>query len=176
MVHEIIESTTKIGDILDDVPCNACGSRAHRVVYRRRYDLDESAVLFLEKFRSAGGDLLFDQVVQCTSCGLTFVSPRLPEELLLSEYSQATIKGYKEQFVSQNEGREKAFRKSQNHLRRLLPDGGSILDIGTAAGKIQGPPRFFNFFQGPPVKTLRSMFSTILTNRSHGTAKVMILG
>ncbi len=124
----------KIKEYLIDVPCNLCGATSAAVVYKARYDFDDPAEEVLSRFRSHGGDMLFDQVVRCKHCGLVFVSPRMGEDVILNEYSSANIHGYREQFVSQNEGRERAFERFIKPLNKRCPAKGRLLDVGTAGG------------------------------------------
>ncbi len=127
-------SHQKIENLLQEIPCNFCHSHAYSVVYERTYHLDDPAEEILKQFRSCGGDVLLDQVVQCNTCGLRFINPRLQDDCLLSNYADGTIQGYKEQFVSQNRGREIAFERSIKMINSLLPAKGKLLDVGTAAG------------------------------------------
>jgi 2-polyprenyl-3-methyl-5-hydroxy-6-metoxy-1,4-benzoquinol methylase len=124
----------QIKDYQNTVSCALCHSDSYRVLYTACFSPEANADKILEKFRLHGGDILLDQVVQCTRCGLVYINPRLHNDVIVQDYKDAAIIGYKEQFVSQNKGREIAFTRSIQFINKLYPDRGKLLDIGTAAG------------------------------------------
>lgn len=128
------DQTVPIKEFQQEIPCNICGSNAHTVVYEGLFQPEADAQKILQLFREKGGDILLDQVVKCTTCGLAYINPRLKEDIVTREYREATIQGYKEQFVSQNTGREIAFRRSMNHIKKLCTVPGKLLDVGAANG------------------------------------------
>ncbi len=126
--------STKISDKklirrkLETVPCNLCGSSSVRVIYPAQYEKEKDADI-VYKFRASGDELLVDQLVQCTRCGLIYVSPRIKGDTIVEAYSA----GEDPLFVSQAAAREKTFdealRGIEKHARK-----GSVLDVGTAGG------------------------------------------
>jgi 2-polyprenyl-3-methyl-5-hydroxy-6-metoxy-1,4-benzoquinol methylase len=119
--------------MLENVPCNLCGSNNYEIIYPSRYDKADPEKI-IETFRSSGDEVLIDQLVQCIKCGLQYLNPRLRQDLILEGYSGGTD----ETFVSQIEGRERTFEKSLNLIESLIPGKGRILDIGTAGGSFLG--------------------------------------
>ena len=115
---------------LESVPCNLCGSDAFRVLTPSRrapgQPIDLQTV-----FRSSGDEPLMDQLVECTSCGLVYVRPRLRADLVLTGYEGGTDEG----FVSQVAFRERTFRRCLDRIEKALrPPGRRVLDVGAAGG------------------------------------------
>lgn len=115
---------------LEHVRCNLCGADDAKVIYPARYDL-EKAHDVVHKFKSSGDERLVDQVVQCRTCGLRYVDPRLKIDLVVKGYSE----GSDETFVSQARGREKTFERQLKQIEKHITPG-KILDIGTAGGSL----------------------------------------
>jgi len=127
-------SSQTIRHYQQSVPCNLCHADTYTIRYQASFRPDDSAEDVLQKFRSQGGDILLDQVVQCNKCGLIYINPRLRDDCILKDYTEATIHGYKEQFVSQNKGRSIACARSMRFINKLHPVRGKLLDVGAAAG------------------------------------------
>ncbi|HSU72818.1 MAG TPA: class I SAM-dependent methyltransferase [Candidatus Binatia bacterium] len=115
---------------LEYISCNLCGSKDARVVYPARYDLERVPDLAL-KFKSSGDERLIDRVVQCRTCELRYVSPRLNMDAIVQGYSEGTD----ETFISQARGREKTFAKQLRFISRFV-NTGRLLDIGAAGGSL----------------------------------------
>jgi len=103
---------------LREVPCYFCG----------RHD---------EHLRFVDGDY---RVVDCTHCGLVYVTPRLPPERLhemyQSEYwesDRAKEFGYTE-YLADRELYERTYRRRTRTIGRYRTDPGHVLDVGCAAG------------------------------------------
>ena len=135
------DQTAHINEFQKEIPCNICGSNTRTVVYESTFELESDAHEILDRFRDKGGDMLLDQVVKCTCCGLVYISPRLKDDIVTREYQEASIQGYKEQFVSQNTGREIAFRRSMKHIGKLCAPPGTLLDVGAANGAFMAVAR-----------------------------------
>jgi SAM-dependent methyltransferase len=115
---------------LESVPCNLCGSDAFRVITPSRRQPGQ-AIDLQAVFRSSGDEPLMDQLVECTSCGLVYVRPRLRADLVLSGYEGGTD----ENFVSQVAFRERTFRRCLDRIERAQrPPGPRVLDVGAAGG------------------------------------------
>jgi len=119
--------------LLESVPCNLCGADEYSIIYPARYEEARPDEL-METFRSSGDEILVDQLVSCSNCGLQYLTPRLRSDLILSGYSE----GSDEAFVSQNTARERTFGKSLSLIERLRPMKGRLLDIGTGGGAFLG--------------------------------------
>jgi 2-polyprenyl-3-methyl-5-hydroxy-6-metoxy-1,4-benzoquinol methylase len=120
----------------ETVPCNLCGSRKHSVIYEARYQNEKDHDL-AKKFRASGDELLIDQLVRCSVCGLVFINPRLKSSLVTKAYAQ----GSDEVFVSQAAARERTFGKALKRIEPLIPHKGHLLDIGTAGGSFLAAAR-----------------------------------
>lgn len=130
-----------IKELQQEVGCNLCGCAAYSVVYPALFSPHDDANSVLEKFRRCGGDILLDQVVRCERCGLVYVNPRMRDDVMIRAYTEGSIHGYKEQFVAQNPGREKAFARSIKHINARMPSRGRLLDVGAAAGTFMAVAR-----------------------------------
>jgi SAM-dependent methyltransferase len=115
---------------LESVPCNLCGSDGFAVLTPSRRQPGQPIDL-QTVFRSSGDEPLMDQLVQCASCGLVYVRPRLRADLVLSGYQGGTDEG----FVSQVAFRERTFRRCLDRIERVQrPPGKRVLDVGAAGG------------------------------------------
>jgi 2-polyprenyl-3-methyl-5-hydroxy-6-metoxy-1,4-benzoquinol methylase len=123
------ENGKQYTDLLERVVCNQCGSDDFSVVYPPRYHLANPDEI-TNSFRSSGDEILIDQLVQCNTCRLQYLNPRLRQDLILDAYSAGTD----EIFVSQVEGRERTFSRCLDIIERFAPGKGDLLDIGTAGG------------------------------------------
>jgi 2-polyprenyl-3-methyl-5-hydroxy-6-metoxy-1,4-benzoquinol methylase len=135
------DTPLRIKDCQHAVACIGCGADSYVVRYSGSYSPEADAGEILEQFRARGGDMLLDQVVQCTRCGLIYINPRLRDDYLVAEYTEAAIHGYKEQFISQNQGREIAFTRSIRMLNKACPARGKLLDVGAADGTFMAVAR-----------------------------------
>ncbi len=116
-------------DLLEHIACNLCGSDDFEIIYPPRYDLAKVEKL-TDVFRSSGDDILLDQMVQCRSCGLKYLNPRLKSSVILDGYSA----GEDPLFVSQALAREKTFARAWRSIIGKNHKTGRLLDVGTASG------------------------------------------
>lgn len=117
-------------DVMETVVCNVCETASFTVVYAARNTREPQSDP-ARTFRSSGDERLVDRLVECTSCGLRYVNPRLKASLILEEYAG----GSDEAFVSQAAGRELTFERCLNAIERVTAGRrGRILDVGTAGG------------------------------------------
>jgi 2-polyprenyl-3-methyl-5-hydroxy-6-metoxy-1,4-benzoquinol methylase len=122
--------------LLEHVPCNLCEADNYDIVFPPQYELARPDEI-LNTFRSSGDEKLLDQLVRCRQCGLEYLNPRLRADVVIEGYSS----GSDETFVSQIAGRERTFAKSLKLIEKLIPDRGSLLDIGTASGSFMAVAR-----------------------------------
>jgi 2-polyprenyl-3-methyl-5-hydroxy-6-metoxy-1,4-benzoquinol methylase len=111
------------------VSCDLCGSKKYSIIYGAEYE-KEKDVNLADKFRASGDELLIDQLVKCSRCGLIYINPRIKSDLIIGGYSE----GSDETFVSQADAREITFQRSIKEIEKHVPNKGKILDVGTAAG------------------------------------------
>ncbi len=120
-------STDSVTGLYESVPCNLCGGTNLRTVRPGR---ERSEAELEVRFKSSSDEALHDPLVECLTCGLQFVNPRLRAEVILSGYRDGTD----ETFVSQAPARERTFDKALNMIEQFAPQRGHLFDVGTAAG------------------------------------------
>ncbi len=132
----MIESSPSLplrDDLFESVACPLCGSNDFDVKLPSRYPSAIDAEELKRMFRASSDHPLLDQLVQCRSCSMVYVNPRLRSDLILSGYADAEDP----MFAAQNYARIKAFRKTLKrviHRLQLDPHGKHLLDIGCAGG------------------------------------------
>ena len=79
-----------------------------------------------------------EQIKQCLNCKLLYVDPRPTEEaikkLFIEEYIETETR-MTEDFTKWRLG---SLKRESQHLMNLFPDGGRLLDLGTASGAFLG--------------------------------------
>jgi SAM-dependent methyltransferase len=111
------------------VPCALCGSLSATVLYKPWNFVDDPVKLF----GAAAGERGTQQIVRCAApgCGLVFASPRYPDDVIATGYTEAGDDGHDTQYGS----RVLTFLKSlEKHSRWLPPKGSRALDVGCAGG------------------------------------------
>ncbi len=126
-------SPSQIDSLTETVRCPVCSSTDYRVVRKARYPSDLNKDKLLKIYHSSSDSSLWDQLVTCKDCELTYLNPRIKESLAYESYSNAED----DRFAAQNEYRIATFKKS---LKKVLSHSGKeakglrVLDIGSAAG------------------------------------------
>lgn len=113
-------------DLYQYVPCNLCGSSDYKVKFHSQKTIEDPK----EIFSASGGVMGVDQIVQCTSCGLVYVNPRIKPEIVLGGYAEAKD----ELYISQAKAREATFKRCLKVVERYASQRGRLLDVGSAAG------------------------------------------
>lgn len=129
----MIKRAERYETMLENINCNLCGSNDYEIIYPSQYERANIDNV-VETFRSSGDETMIDRLVRCKKCGLQYLNPRLPQEIILEGYSG----GSDETFVSQISGRERTFARSLDLIEQIVPQKGKILDIGTAGGSFLG--------------------------------------
>jgi 2-polyprenyl-3-methyl-5-hydroxy-6-metoxy-1,4-benzoquinol methylase len=110
----------------EEVSCDLCGSAKHRVLIRPTVtEFDPGKVI-----SAAGGIMGTQQVVQCASCGLAYVTPRVVSETVVSSYKAAEDTTY----VEGGAGRATTFAQCARMIERWRRPPGRLLDVGCASG------------------------------------------
>ncbi len=111
--------------ILEDPPCNLCGSVESRVLFTRisDRDTDDTYAATTDAFQAYG------RVVRCTSCGLVRRSPRRKWEFLRQAYARTRDPRY----LEEQAGREASARRILKMLEKHATPG-KLLDIGCGVG------------------------------------------
>ncbi|NBX69343.1 MAG: class I SAM-dependent methyltransferase [Proteobacteria bacterium] len=120
-------SATDSKSLWEEVSCNLCGSKSRKVKYQGTTDPDTEKLL--SSYSASGNFVSKETLVECVDCGLIYTSPRLRRDLILKSYTEAEDPTY----VSQADGRIKSFERCLDAVEEFKK-GGSILDIGAAAG------------------------------------------
>lgn len=120
-------------DLFQMIPCPLCGSHEFDVRRASRYPASFNPGELKRIFRASSDHVLLDQVVQCRSCSLVYVNPRLHPDLILSGYAEAEDP----RFAAQNDLRIRAFHRTLRKVLRRLgtpAQGKCLLDVGCAGG------------------------------------------
>jgi SAM-dependent methyltransferase len=131
-------------DVFETIPCPLCGSGEFEVKCASRYTSALTIEDLKQMFRASSDDLLLDQVVECRSCALVYVNPRLRAEIVVSGYAEAEDP----LFTAQNAARIQAFRRTLRQVVgrvRLETKNKRLLDIGCAGGAFLVAAREFGF-------------------------------
>lgn len=126
--------------------CPLCSLDSFRLVRENRYPKDLSLEEIKSVYRASSDSQLLDQLVECESCSLTFVNPRVNETFLIEGY-ESTIDP---KFVAQNAERVETFRRLLKKIagKIAMPSGANgktILDVGCAGGAFLVAARDFGF-------------------------------
>ena len=122
--------------LLEEVPCDLCGGLDVDVLRPAAAEKRTTKDL-VHIFRASSDVRLTDRLVQCKSCDLVFVSPRVHAPTIVASYSE----GEDPTFVSQAEARERTFGQSVERIEELTGGPGSVFDIGTAGGSFLAAAR-----------------------------------
>jgi len=120
-------NTDSSATLWEEVSCNLCGSQNSKVKYQGTTDPDMEKLI--TSYSASGNFVSKETLVECSDCGLIYTSPRLRKDLILKSYTEAEDPTY----VSQADGRIKSFERCLDAVEEFKK-GGSILDIGAAAG------------------------------------------
>jgi predicted TPR repeat methyltransferase len=83
-------------------------------------------------------------IVRCKCCGLLFTNPRVPEKVTRAFFEVEYLKDDKVVDENMTSFRLAPMRRVANIVKRLRPQGGHLLDIGTASGLLPA-----QFIQSP---------------------------
>jgi len=120
-------------DLFELIACPLCGSGDFDVKLPSKYPPSVDADELKRMFCASSDHQLLDQLVQCKSCEMVYVNPRLHPDLIISGYEDAEDS----LFAAQNDARIKAFNKTLKPVVRRLhldPRGKQLLDVGCAGG------------------------------------------
>ncbi len=114
--------------LLEEAPCNLCGSRESAVLYQRPYltPHDQESGAFAattDEFRNYG------RIVRCLKCGLCYTNPRPTAEAILSGYGNYVDESY----LLESSSRSINAHLSLNTIRRFV-SAGSLLEFGSSVG------------------------------------------
>lgn len=90
-----------------------------------------------QTFRASAGAPLTERLVQCTDCGLVFVSPRVTAGAIAAAYAEGDDPG----FVSQADVRERTFAGQLARMETRTGGPGRVFDVGTAGGSFLAAAR-----------------------------------
>jgi len=125
-----------LSEILEYVDCNICGSIEHRKIKASNYGKNTTLAEFMEFYSSSSETKLLDQLVQCTSCSLMYVNPRVSTELSHKGYQDAIDVRHHKQDSFRIASFKVALRKINNLVDLYSGSKGpsTFLDIGCAGG------------------------------------------
>jgi len=125
-------SSAALESHLTTIACPLCGGRDFAVVRKADYPDHMSVDEFAKAFQASSDHRLMDQLVECRSCSLVYVNPRVDESILLAGYQDAVDP----EFVSKNQDRIRTFERTLRPILKTLniPSNKRILDVGCAGG------------------------------------------
>ncbi|MDT8375479.1 MAG: methyltransferase domain-containing protein [Mariprofundaceae bacterium] len=141
---------------LEQCPCPMCGESAHEAAH---YDFSPY------------------RVVQCSECGLWYLSPRLNEAAMLAQYSDDAYfegsdglnEGYSD-YALQEKPLRATFRRFLKQLDDMGVTGGTLLEVGCGYGYLLGEAR--SYFD----RTVGTDFSSEAVERAKPLADTVCQG
>lgn len=121
---------------LEEIACDLCGG-ASVIVRRAAAPERPSARNLAQTFRASADAPLTERLVQCTDCGLVFVSPRVTAGAIAAAYAEGDDQG----FVSQADVRERTVAGQIARMEALTGGPGRVFDVGTAGGSFLAAAR-----------------------------------
>lgn len=130
------EDDFAISQILEYVNCNVCGSPEYRKIKDSSYGSNSTLSEFMEFYSSSSETKLLDQLVQCTSCSLVFVNPRISTELSFKGYQDAIDERHHKQDSFRITSFKSALKKINMVVDLFSRSEGprTFLDVGCAGG------------------------------------------
>jgi dolichol-phosphate mannosyltransferase len=107
-------------------PCSVCGEIYHVEQYPATNEGHVSATYSC----TSTGHASHGRIVQCLGCGLVYTNPQMPQDDMLSLYSQVEDKAYLDNIG----GRIQTFTYNLDAIRDYLPPSGRLLDLGSYCG------------------------------------------
>jgi SAM-dependent methyltransferase len=125
-----------ISQILEYVNCNICGGTEYHKIKDSSYGSNLTLSEFIEFYSSSSETKLLDQLVQCVSCSLIFVNPRISTELSFKGYQDAIDVRHHNQDLFRVSSFKSALKKINMVVDLFSGSEGprTFLDIGCAGG------------------------------------------
>lgn len=118
----------------ETIQCPLCSETDFSVVYPGKFPENLSREFLTNVYRSSSDQMLFEQVVRCTRCGLVYLNPRLKSNFIVDSYAE----GEDRTFIEQDAFRIRTFTSALRRLSRehglALSSETRALDIGCAGG------------------------------------------
>ena len=119
---------------LEEIPCPACQAKEYTVLQPPQYPSGLSNENLRAVYLASSDRVLMDQLVQCRSCSLVYLNPRIGQEIILSGYKNAVDPT----FTGQNAQRIKTFKRSLSYILSRFEIKANlqtrVLDVGCAGG------------------------------------------
>ena len=119
---------------LEEIPCPVCRTKKYTVLQPAQYPSGLSNENLREVYLASSDRVLMDQLVQCRSCSLVYLNPRIDQEIILSGYKNAVDPT----FTGQNAQRIKTFKRSLSYILSRYEIKANlqtrVLDVGCAGG------------------------------------------
>lgn len=141
------ESDFVLSEILEYVDCNICNSSEYHKVRSSSYGASSTFSEFAAFYSSSSETKLVDQLVQCNSCSLIYVNPRISTTLSFKGYQNAVDTRHHEQ----DSYRIRSFKTALRKINKIVDlftgvEGPStFLDVGCAGGAFPKAIKDLNF-------------------------------
>jgi 2-polyprenyl-3-methyl-5-hydroxy-6-metoxy-1,4-benzoquinol methylase len=99
-------------------------------MYEKTIHLDD----LLKTFRSSSDQGLLDQLVKCSDCEFTWLSPRVRSEIIMQGYEEAVDPTFNNQDKFRIKTFSRVFKSILNYLGHSSGRGLNVLDVGCAGG------------------------------------------
>ncbi len=120
--------------LIESVSCPICKKSETKVLQEAKYPPDASEKDFLNTYCSSSDQKLMDRLVECKSCSLVYLNPRVDSKIIMESYSKAEDT----KFIEQNPERIATFKRNFAKIVSEFPAKTSnkykVLDIGCAGG------------------------------------------
>jgi 2-polyprenyl-3-methyl-5-hydroxy-6-metoxy-1,4-benzoquinol methylase len=118
-----------------EVDCPHSGGRDYyRVISKGTYPPGIDRAALVEMYSASSAHALMGQLIECQSCRLVHLNPRVSEDVITEGYSSAVDST----FVAQDARHAPSFRRAFDRLnvKRPVPASETTLDVGCAGGAL----------------------------------------
>src|SRR2546423_8976600 len=94
--------TVQPDDLIETVECPSCAGKQYHILQPAAYPANLSRAELLKIYSPSSDHILFQAIVQCDSCSLVYLNPRIRHDLIIASYSEAADPT----FIAQNRSEE----------------------------------------------------------------------
>jgi 2-polyprenyl-3-methyl-5-hydroxy-6-metoxy-1,4-benzoquinol methylase len=134
-----------IENYLENINCPNCFDNSFKIIKASNYRTINNLENLENVYKSSSDDFLMDQLVECKSCDLQYLNPRINSKIILQSYEDTVD----EKHTSQDKYRLITFTKSLKKIIKYLNindlENKFFLDIGSASGVFLKAIKNFGF-------------------------------